>query len=90
MKKVIALTSVLALSAIGMACGDAAPANNATNRPATNANANKPAATPAPAMNTNSTMSTTNSTTMTNSNGTTTTNSMTTTKPAMANSNAKM
>ena len=35
MKKVIALSSVLALGALGMACGETAPANNA--------NANKPA-----------------------------------------------
>lgn len=36
MKKVIALSTVLGLSALGMACGDAAPANNA-NKPANTA-----------------------------------------------------
>ena len=34
MKKIIALSSVLALGALGMACGGAAPANNSTNKPA--------------------------------------------------------
>ena len=34
MRKIIALSSLLVLGALGMACGDAAPANNA----ATNAN----------------------------------------------------
>jgi hypothetical protein len=33
MRKIIALSSLLALGALGMACGDAAPANNATNKP---------------------------------------------------------
>ena len=37
MKKIIALSSVLALGALGMACGEAAPANNAANKPAANA-----------------------------------------------------
>jgi hypothetical protein len=38
MKKVIVLSTVLGLSALGMACGDAAPANNAANKPANTAN----------------------------------------------------
>ena len=32
MKKVIALSAVLTMGALGMACGDAAPANNAANK----------------------------------------------------------
>ena len=39
MKKVIVLSTVLGLSALGMACGEAAPANNSANKPAANANA---------------------------------------------------
>ena len=50
MRKIIALSSLLALGALGMACGDAAPANNATNKPANTAPANvtAPANTTAP------------------------------------------
>lgn len=48
MKKVIALSTVLGLSALGMACGDAAPANNAANKPANTATP-APVATVAPA-----------------------------------------
>ena len=45
MRKIIALSSLLALGALGMACGDAAPANNAANKPAnTMANAANTAA----------------------------------------------
>lgn len=44
MKKVIVLSTVLGLSALGMACGEAANTNTA-NKPANNANV----ATPAPA-----------------------------------------
>ena len=36
MRKIIALSALLALGALGMACGDSAPANNASN-----ANANR-------------------------------------------------
>ncbi len=50
MKKIIALSSVLALGALGMACGEAAPANNSTNKPANAPAANAPAAN-APAAN---------------------------------------
>jgi hypothetical protein len=39
MKKVIVLSTVLGLGALGMACGDAAPANNAANANKTNTNA---------------------------------------------------
>jgi len=38
MKKVIVLSTVLGLSALGMACGDSA-SNNTANKPANNANA---------------------------------------------------
>lgn len=38
MKKVIVLSTVLGLGALGMACGDAAPANNAANANRTNTN----------------------------------------------------
>ncbi len=48
MTKVIVLTTVLGLSALGMACGDAAPANNTANKP-TNVATPAPAATVAPA-----------------------------------------
>jgi hypothetical protein len=49
MKKVLVLSTVLGLGALGIACGGETPAN----KPANNANAaaNKPASTPAPATN---------------------------------------
>lgn len=37
MKKVIALSAVLVMGALGMACGDAAPANNTANKTVANA-----------------------------------------------------
>ncbi|CAN5451850.1 hypothetical protein BH10ACI3_BH10ACI3_25970 [soil metagenome] len=46
MTKVIVLSTVLGLSALGMACGEA-PANNTANKPAANTT---PASTPAPVM----------------------------------------
>lgn len=51
MKKIIALSSVLALGALGMACGEAAPANNSANKPAANAPAANAPKTAAPAAN---------------------------------------
>ncbi|MBP9663482.1 MAG: hypothetical protein KBD94_02610 [Pyrinomonadaceae bacterium] len=45
MKKVIALSTVLGLSALGMACGET-PANNATNKPANTAPAASPVSSP--------------------------------------------
>lgn len=46
MTKVIVLSTVLGLGALGIACGDAAPANNTANKPA---NTPAPVATVAPA-----------------------------------------
>ncbi len=61
MKKVIVLSTVLGLSALGMACGEAASNNANTNKPAINANTTNvapvstPASTPAATnVNTNS------------------------------------
>ena len=48
MKKIIVLSTVLGLGALGMACGEAAPANNAANKPA-NVATPAPVATVAPA-----------------------------------------
>ena len=59
MKKVIVLSTVLGLSALGMACGDV---------PANNANANKPANTPAPVSTPMSTPASTPASNMTNGN----------------------
>lgn len=46
MTKVIVLSTVLGLSALGMACGEA-PANNAANKPAANTTNVAPVSTPA-------------------------------------------
>jgi len=74
MKKVIALSTVLALGALGMAC-DSGPANT------TNANANKPATSPTTAP------TTAPVTTAPNTNGAPTSNSN---APKTADSPAKM
>lgn len=80
MKKVIALSSVLALSALGMACGDAGNTNTATNKPA-NTNMTKPA-TPTPAPATNAAPSNTNAKPATNA-----APSNSNAKPATSNTN---
>ena len=89
MKKVIALSAVLGLGALGMACGET-PANNTTNKPMNTMPANTPApvATTNTMMSSNSTTSTTGNSTMSTSSNATKSNSMATNSNMKSNSAA--